>query len=339
MSRLLMSLPMVYPMIRAGADDQRQLRLRDIPFRIAANSHGPAGPDDAMARCFEEQLRTLGRCKPDRRNCLRRRPVTPPSERCGFDSTSLPPPTLPAIRSGPAGWSRPAPAMISTSEKCRPDRTEGHPGGPDHPIDPESRRSDPDVRRSCRLMFDKGASGYLDPTLTAAIGGLSSIDSRCNPASDLRVANPSGQRRKFARYQTPASVVFLIRFCRMESLSPRHTGSTRREFLKQVAAATTLATVALGPAATNVQAQPATDASSPWYRRTARWGQTNITEADVDRYDIAWWRKQWKRTEVQGVVINAGGIVAYYPSKFPLHYRPHESERSRFVWRIGKSGA
>jgi len=39
------------------------------------------------------------------------------------------------------------------------------------------------------------------------------------------------------------------------------------------------------------------------------------------RYDIAWWREHWKRTEVQGVIINAGGIVAYYPSKFPLHYR------------------
>jgi hypothetical protein len=60
----------------------------------------------------------------------------------------------------------------------------------------------------------------------------------------------------------------------------------------------------------------------PWYRATARWGQTNIAEADVERYDITFWRAQWKRTQVQGVIINAGGIVAYYPSKFPLHYRP-----------------
>ena len=28
-----------------------------------------------------------------------------------------------------------------------------------------------------------------------------------------------------------------------------------------------------------------------------------------------------KRTQTQGVIINAGGIVAYYPSKFPLQYR------------------
>ena len=61
--------------------------------------------------------------------------------------------------------------------------------------------------------------------------------------------------------------------------------------------------------------------SAPWYRRALRWGQTNITERDPARYDIAWWREYWKRTEVQGVIINAGGIVAYYPSKFSLHYR------------------
>jgi hypothetical protein len=59
----------------------------------------------------------------------------------------------------------------------------------------------------------------------------------------------------------------------------------------------------------------------PWYRRTLRWGQTNITEIDPARYDIPWWRQYWRRTAVQGVIINAGGIFAYYPSKFPLHHR------------------
>ena len=58
-----------------------------------------------------------------------------------------------------------------------------------------------------------------------------------------------------------------------------------------------------------------------WYLRAFRWGQTNITEKDPVRYDIAWWRGHWKRTRVQAVIINAGGIVAYYPSKFPLHHR------------------
>jgi hypothetical protein len=63
------------------------------------------------------------------------------------------------------------------------------------------------------------------------------------------------------------------------------------------------------------------DATVPWYRRAYRWGQTNITEKDPIGYDIRWWRDYWARTETQAVIINAGGIVAYYPSKYPLHHR------------------
>ena len=59
----------------------------------------------------------------------------------------------------------------------------------------------------------------------------------------------------------------------------------------------------------------------PWYRRAYRWGQTNITENDPPNYDIPWWRNHWKETKTQAVIINAGGIVAYYPSNFPLHHR------------------
>ncbi len=98
----------------------------------------------------------------------------------------------------------------------------------------------------------------------------------------------------------------------------RHTLS-RRDFLKD-----SLATaVVVGAGATDVvaAASQAPAAHVPWYRRAYLWGQTNITEKDPIRYDIAWWRTQWKRTEVQGVIVNAGGIVAYYPSRFPLHHR------------------
>jgi hypothetical protein len=74
--------------------------------------------------------------------------------------------------------------------------------------------------------------------------------------------------------------------------------------------------------ASNAKAEAAPAGAVPWYRRTLRWGQTNITEIDPASYDIEWWRQHWKRTRVQGVILNAGGIVAYYPSKYPLHYRP-----------------
>jgi hypothetical protein len=72
-----------------------------------------------------------------------------------------------------------------------------------------------------------------------------------------------------------------------------------------------------GAIATSIKA----NARAPWYQTALRWGQTNITERDPVRYDIAWWREYWKRTSIQGVIINAGGIVAYYPSKFPLQHQ------------------
>ena len=71
--------------------------------------------------------------------------------------------------------------------------------------------------------------------------------------------------------------------------------------------------------------------TAPWYQRTRRWGQTNITELDPLRCDLAWWREHWRRTRVQGVIVNAGGIVAYYPSRFPFHYRAeHLGDRDLF---------
>jgi hypothetical protein len=42
---------------------------------------------------------------------------------------------------------------------------------------------------------------------------------------------------------------------------------------------------------------------------------------DAERIDVAWWRAHWKRTAVQGVVLNAGGIVAYYPTHVRFHRR------------------
>jgi hypothetical protein len=97
---------------------------------------------------------------------------------------------------------------------------------------------------------------------------------------------------------------------------------SRREFLSQLGLASVLAS-GVGPlSATAGQEGNAKAARRPWYRSTYRWGQTNITEPDPARYDVAWWRRYWKRTEIQGVIINAGGIYAYYPSRFPLHRRP-----------------
>lgn len=98
------------------------------------------------------------------------------------------------------------------------------------------------------------------------------------------------------------------------------SNESRRSFLKKACAATVgiAGSDYMIPELVPVNLQdPA--GQLPWYRRITRWGQTNITETDPTEYDIKWWRSYWKRTCVQGVIINAGGIVAYYPSKIPLH--------------------
>lgn len=97
--------------------------------------------------------------------------------------------------------------------------------------------------------------------------------------------------------------------------------NSRRSFIKKSCATVVAisATDLLVSAANETLGNGSASAEVPWYRRVTRWGQTNITEKDPAGYDIAWWRKYWKTTRVQGVIVNAGGIVAYYPSKIPLH--------------------
>ena len=58
-----------------------------------------------------------------------------------------------------------------------------------------------------------------------------------------------------------------------------------------------------------------------WYQTTYRWCQTNLTEIDAEICDIEFWKQYWEENQIQGIIVNAGGIVAYYPSKYPLQYR------------------
>ena len=50
---------------------------------------------------------------------------------------------------------------------------------------------------------------------------------------------------------------------------------------------------------------------APWYKRTFLWGQTNLTEDDPEKGDLDFWIDYWKKTGVEGVIINCGGIVSY----------------------------
>ena len=104
-------------------------------------------------------------------------------------------------------------------------------------------------------------------------------------------------------------------------MKKHHEG--RRNFLKNTSlAAATLAIPDIVSAANPYGIDNKSPDALPWYKRVTRWGQVNITEKDPSQYDIGWWRKFWKRTQTNGVIVNAGGIVAYYPTRIPLHYQP-----------------
>lgn len=59
----------------------------------------------------------------------------------------------------------------------------------------------------------------------------------------------------------------------------------------------------------------------PWYKDIKRFGQTNFTEDDPKNCDIDFWANYWKELDVQGVIINCGGIVSYYQSDLPFQYK------------------
>jgi hypothetical protein len=59
----------------------------------------------------------------------------------------------------------------------------------------------------------------------------------------------------------------------------------------------------------------------PWYKRARRWCQVNLTENDGRDADVNFWRGFWKKNDIQGTIINAGGTVAYFPSKNIYQYR------------------
>ena len=57
-----------------------------------------------------------------------------------------------------------------------------------------------------------------------------------------------------------------------------------------------------------------------WYKSATRWTQLTLVEDDPDKFDPAFWIDIFKRTQSNATCLSAGGYIAYYPSKVPLHY-------------------
>jgi hypothetical protein len=61
--------------------------------------------------------------------------------------------------------------------------------------------------------------------------------------------------------------------------------------------------------------------SETWYDRPMRWAQLAFVEDDPGRYDPGFWLDYFKRIHADAACLSAGGCVAFYPTKVPLHYR------------------
>jgi len=60
---------------------------------------------------------------------------------------------------------------------------------------------------------------------------------------------------------------------------------------------------------------------SPWYTRMKRCGQINYNERDPLTMDADAWGDYWASLKVDAVLLNGGGIVAFYPTLVPYHHR------------------
>src|SRR6476620_7406239 len=55
-----------------------------------------------------------------------------------------------------------------------------------------------------------------------------------------------------------------------------------------------------------------------------RWAQLAFVENDPGHYDPDFWLQYFKRIHAQGALLSAGGVVAFYPTKIPLHHRSQQ---------------
>ena len=101
-------------------------------------------------------------------------------------------------------------------------------------------------------------------------------------------------------------------------MTTRHPLFNRRDFLRHSALAGTA--LALAGDATPAPA-PADELAQEWFERPMRWAQLTLAENDPGTYDLNFWLDYFHRTHSDAACLSAGGCVAYYPTKIPLHYR------------------
>ena len=87
---------------------------------------------------------------------------------------------------------------------------------------------------------------------------------------------------------------------------------TRRDFLAATSAS--FVTAAIGSPA-------AIAPERPWYATMRRCGQLNLNERDPLTLDVSSWLEYWASLKLDALLLNGGGIVAFYPTAVPYHHR------------------
>jgi hypothetical protein len=96
-----------------------------------------------------------------------------------------------------------------------------------------------------------------------------------------------------------------------------HRSLARRDFLRGAA----LAGPPLALAGQAGGFAPPAEGPQPWFDRPMRWAQLTLVENDPGQYDLQFWLDYFQRTHSDAACLSAGGCVAFYPTKVPLHYR------------------
>src|SRR2546425_8866367 len=96
----------------------------------------------------------------------------------------------------------------------------------------------------------------------------------------------------------------------MAGQTPEPAGLTRREFF--TVSAGSLLVASMDAAALE---------EPPWYATMRRCGQINFNERDPLTMDADAWMGYWASLKVNAVLLNGGGIVAFYPTEGPFHHR------------------
>ena len=100
----------------------------------------------------------------------------------------------------------------------------------------------------------------------------------------------------------------------------------RRNFIKSITIAGSGIVISGIPGIAN--ADIFSYSETPWFDKSMRWAQLAFVENDPGNYDPEFWLAYFRKIHADGVLLSAGGIVAFYPTEIPLHHKSAWMENS-----------